>query len=47
MLAVWDEVEYAEHPIVSVSQLLDCGVEGPAKIDVVSKGGEVWVKVNT
>jgi len=46
LLAVWDEFVQAEWPLSSISQLLDCGRE-QVKIDVVAKGGDEWIKVNT
>ncbi|WVQ95624.1 hypothetical protein IAU59_002722 [Kwoniella sp. CBS 9459] len=47
LLAVWEQVEKAEWPIVCISQVLECGDNVQAKVDVVARGGEEWVKVNT
>ncbi|OCF33695.1 hypothetical protein I316_04769 [Kwoniella heveanensis BCC8398] len=47
LLAVWEQVEKAEWPIVCISQVLECGDNVQAKVDVVAKGGEEWIKVNT
>ncbi|WVF68068.1 hypothetical protein IAT40_002831 [Kwoniella sp. CBS 6097] len=47
LLAVWEQVEKAEWPIVCISQVLECGENVQAKVDVVAKGGEEWIKVNT
>ncbi|WVR08547.1 hypothetical protein IAU60_005602 [Kwoniella sp. DSM 27419] len=47
LLALWQEVERAAWPIVCISQILECGEYGQAKVDVVARGGEEWIKVNT
>ena len=47
LLAVWEEFQYAEWPIACVSQLLDCGADGPMKVDIVACGGDEWIKINT
>ncbi len=47
ILAVWEEFQHADWPIGCVSQLLECGAEGQVKVDVVAKGGNEWIKVNT
>ncbi|KAK8850513.1 hypothetical protein IAR55_004431 [Kwoniella newhampshirensis] len=47
LFAVWEEVEHSDWPLICVSQVLDCGDEGQVKVDVVAKGGEEWIKVNT
>ncbi|WVQ85974.1 hypothetical protein IAT38_008142 [Cryptococcus sp. DSM 104549] len=47
LLAVWEEVEKAEWPLACVSQVLEGSDGVQAKVDVVAKGGNEWVKVNT
>jgi hypothetical protein len=47
ILAVWDEFTHAKWPLVVISQSLECGTGGVAKVDVVADGGNVWIKVNT
>lgn len=47
LLAVWHEFERAPLPLSSIAQGLDCGQRVPVKVDIVSGGGDVWIKVNT
>ncbi|WVW80877.1 hypothetical protein I302_102867 [Kwoniella bestiolae CBS 10118] len=48
--AVWEQVRYAQWPIISIGQLFRCD-EGnrklQIKVDLVEDGGRGWVKVNT
>ncbi|WVQ70674.1 hypothetical protein IAR50_000196 [Cryptococcus sp. DSM 104548] len=47
LLAVWEEVQRAEWPIGCIAQVLECPDGSQVKVDVVAKGGEEWIKVNT
>ncbi|WWD20696.1 hypothetical protein CI109_105172 [Kwoniella shandongensis] len=47
LLAVWEEAQQADWPLICISQVLECGDEGQVKVDVVARGGEEWIKVNT
>jgi hypothetical protein len=47
VLAVWDEFVHANPPLAVISQSLECGDQGVAKVDVVADGGNEWIKVNT
>ncbi|WVN89708.1 uncharacterized protein L203_104938 [Cryptococcus depauperatus CBS 7841] len=47
LLAVWEEVTRAEWPIGCISQVLECPDGTQVKVDVVAKGGDEWIKVNT
>ncbi|TYJ54372.1 hypothetical protein B9479_004960 [Cryptococcus floricola] len=47
LLAVWEEVQRAEWPIGCIAQVLECPDGSQVKVDVVAKGGQEWIKVNT
>jgi hypothetical protein len=38
---------HAKLPLAVISQSLECGNQGVAKVDVVADGGNEWIKVNT
>jgi hypothetical protein len=38
---------HAKPPLAVISQSLECGNQGVAKVDVVADGGNEWIKVNT
>ncbi|WWC98589.1 hypothetical protein V866_005481 [Kwoniella sp. B9012] len=55
--AVWEQVKYAQWPIISIVQHFECQTQNEEqsrkrkvqqiKVDVVEDAGKVWVKVNT
>ncbi|WVQ63285.1 uncharacterized protein L199_001437 [Kwoniella botswanensis] len=55
--AVWEQVKYAQWPIISIGQHFECQTQNDEqnrkrkvqqiKVDVVEDAGKVWVKVNT
>ncbi|KIS00448.1 hypothetical protein L804_01861 [Cryptococcus deuterogattii 2001/935-1] len=47
LTAVWEEVKRADWPLGCISQVLECSDGSQVKVDVVARGGEEWIKVNT
>lgn len=47
LVAVWEEFVRAPWPLTAIAQTLDYGTKVPVKVDIIARGGEEWIKVNT